>query len=370
MSVEEETGEASRPKTTVLILTPFGFQGMGGIDRLMDEIRKRGDRLPDIELQFLTTRGPGSLKWAPLCFAAAACRMILFRVTRGRCVCHVNLGSRGSTYRKLVLARLARLLGHTTVIHLHGARFHLWYAGVHPLLRTAIRDMLHHAAAMVVLGSFWRDFAVIEVGLDPARVLVLPNASAQRPPRPEEDRVFRILFLGRLGARKGVPVLIDALGILGRTALDWQAVIAGDGDAEPFVTQAKTLGIAERVSFPGWLDDAAVNDRLGHASVLALPSELEGLPMSVIEAYAWGVPVIATPVGSVPDILQDGAQGLIVEIGDAAGLAAALERLARDPTLRRTMGENALRCHRERLEFDAYLTRLADCWRAAAALRS
>ncbi|HEY4163906.1 MAG TPA: glycosyltransferase, partial [Dongiaceae bacterium] len=92
----------------------------------------------------------------------------------------------------------------------------------------------------------------------------------------------------------------------------------------------------------------------------------EGLPISIIEAFAWGIPVIATPVGSIPDILQNENQGFVVPVGDSAALAGALERLIGDPELRRRLGANALAYHRVNLEFGPFLSRLSTCWRAAA----
>ena len=82
----------------MLILTPLGAGGMGGIDRLMDEIRRRcGVAAPDLDLKFLTTRGPGSLLLSPFYCAAAALALIGYRLARGRSVCHVNLASKGYT---------------------------------------------------------------------------------------------------------------------------------------------------------------------------------------------------------------------------------------------------------------------------------
>ncbi|HVM84023.1 MAG TPA: glycosyltransferase family 4 protein [Candidatus Binatia bacterium] len=357
----------TRPTLTVLVLTPLGEGGMGGIDRLMDEIRRRcAAAAPDIAVKFLTTRGPGSLIWAPLYTLAAALSLVRHRLTDGRCVCHANLASKGSTMRKLALTWLAVRLGHATVIHLHGALFHEYYRSVGPFQRRAIDRMYRESRCVIVLGNVWRDFVAETFGLTGSRILVLPNASAARPPREPEATPPEILFLGRLGARKGVPVLVAALGLLAKTDLAWRAEIAGDGDAAPYKAEVERLGLNTRVNFPGWLAEADAHRRLSRAAVLVLPSEAEGLPMAVIEAFAWGVPAVATPVGSIPDILEDGVQGLLMPVGDAPALAGALERLLADPALRQRLGANALDCFRSRLDFAPFMERLVGCWRAAA----
>lgn len=339
---------------------------MGGIDRLMDEIRRRAAAAaPDLDVKFLTTRGPGSLLLSPLYCAAAALALIGHRLRCGRCLCHVNLASKGSTFRKLFLTWIAARLGHATVIHLHGAMFHDYYRSTGGFQRAQIHRMYRDARRIIVLGSVWRDFVAETFRLPASRILILPNASRARPPRPPEAVPPEILFLGRLGERKGVPVLVAALGRLAATGLAWRAEIAGDGDAAPYRAEIARLGLSARVGFPGWIEEAEAHARLSRAAVLVLPSEAEGLPMAIVEAFAWGVPVISTPVGSTPDILHDGIEGLMIPVGDAEALARALERLIGDPELRRRLGANARACFERHLDFGPYMKSLAACWRAA-----
>jgi glycosyltransferase involved in cell wall biosynthesis len=357
-------GVIARP--TILILTPLGEGGMGGIDRLMDEIRRRGkSAAPDLDLKFLATRGQGHILLSPFHCAAAALALIWYRLARGRCLCHVNLASMGSTLRKLFLSGLARRLGHATVIHLHGAQFHEYYRGVGAFQRAQIDRMFRDAARVIVLGSVWRDFVAASFHLPETRILVLPNASAARPPRGAEAVPPEILFLGRLGERKGVPVLIKALGLLAASGLDWRAVIAGDGDAAPYRAEVERLGLKARVTLPGWLGEAETHAHLSRAALLVLPSEAEGLPMAVVEAFAWGLPVVSTPVGSTSDILHDGVEGLLVPVGDVEALARALQRLIADPELRHQLGANARTFFARNLDFGPYLEKLTDCWRNA-----
>jgi glycosyltransferase involved in cell wall biosynthesis len=202
-------------------------------------------------------------------------------------------------------------------------------------------------------------------GLPAERVLVLPNASATRPPREAEAAPPEILFLGEVGPRKGVPVLIAALGRLAKTGLAFRAEIAGNGNTAPYQAEIERLGLGDRVRFPGWLKETEAHRRLARAAVLVLPSEAEGLPMAIVEAFAWGVPVIATPVGSIPDVLHDGVEGFLMQVGDDAGLATTLERVIADAQLRRQLGASARACFQRNLAFGPYMEKLAACWRAA-----
>src|SRR5690606_12083170 len=122
--------------------------------------------------------------------------------------------------------------------------------------------------------------------------------------------------------------------------------------------RAAVLGLEDRVRFTGWVDQDAVRDALAAADVMVLPSYAEGLPLSVLEGLAHGLAVISTPVGAIAEVVEDGVTGLLVQPGDVAGLALALERVIGDPALRARLGaagrarwerEHALAPHARRI---------------------
>lgn len=110
--------------------------------------------------------------------------------------------------------------------------------------------------------------------------------------------------------------------------------LGGDGEASAARALAQRLGIVDRVETPGWMTGATKAQWLARATIYALPSYAEGLPMSVLEAMAAGAPVVATPVGGISDVLSDGVHGLLVPPGDVVALVAALARLLDDAGLR------------------------------------
>jgi hypothetical protein len=123
-------------KMHVVIATPLGEHGKGGVDRIMDVIRSYAGAHPDpaFALHFLTTRGKGSILWSPAYLASAALRLIWLKATGRADVLHVNIGKRGSALRKLVLCSLARRLGLPYVLHLHGSEFSIYWDSVGPSL--------------------------------------------------------------------------------------------------------------------------------------------------------------------------------------------------------------------------------------------
>jgi glycosyltransferase involved in cell wall biosynthesis len=198
------------------------------------------------------------------------------------------------------------------------------------------------------------------------KVVILPNAtpSAATAPEKAKDGRVRISFFGKLGEMKGTPQLVEALALL-RDRADWTATLAGHGDVTGTRAKLLRLQIADRVSVPGWLAPAAAADLLRRTDILVQPSFIDNLPMTILEAFAWGIPVVATPVGVVPDVVVQNVNGLLVPAGDVRALADALAELIDDPALRQRLGAAARRDHAARYEMNGYLSRLAEIWRRA-----
>lgn len=134
----------------------------------------------------------------------------------------------------------------------------------------------------------------------------------------------RFAFVGRLGVEKGVDVLLDALALVHRERPEVTVEIVGDGpEKESLVARARSLGVAEAVTFSGALPPAGVAQALAQAAALVLPSRREGLPSAALEALAVGRPVVASAVGGLPGLLE-GGRGLVVPPGDPRALADAL----------------------------------------------
>jgi glycosyltransferase involved in cell wall biosynthesis len=175
------------------------------------------------------------------------------------------------------------------------------------------------------------------------KVTVLHNAVAPAEGRPHrDDAVPRILTVGRITAQKDPLTLITALGILLRAGHRFTADIVGDGDLEGAVRDhARRLEVSERVVFRGLLRHDAVLRQYEAADIFVLSSRSEGCPNVVLEAMAHGLPVVATAVGGIPELVTHGDSALLVPPGDPDALASALARLLCDRTLRLAMGEAA-----------------------------
>jgi glycosyltransferase involved in cell wall biosynthesis len=351
----------------VLVSTPSGASGQGGIDRIMAALQHELERRDDtgLDVRFAQSRGPGHVGLSVFYMVAFCFRMLVARLAGRLDVVHINVSSYGSTYRKIVISGFAQLLGIPYVLHLHGSEYRTFWKDDSRFRSRRIRAMFEHAARVVVLGRTWRDFVAQRAPGAAGNIVIVPNATAV----PSLEHTggggeVHILFLGRVGERKGVPQLIEALGRLKPTR-DWRATIAGDGDVEAARAKSAELGLAGHVSLPGWVGPAEVASLIASADILVLPSFAENLPVSVIEGMAAGLAVVTTPVGAIEDIITDNQTGLLVPPGDVAALADALARLAGDPALRARLGAAAIAVHRERLELAPFSDALRDVWREA-----
>jgi glycosyltransferase involved in cell wall biosynthesis len=353
----------------VLVATPHGLGGRGGIDRMNDMAIEVISTSPELNVtaERLVTRGRGSLIFAPMVFALALTRLWL-AARRGKVdVLHICLSLKGSAYRKALVARVARHCGVPYVVHLHGGGFEYFWLTAGARVRRAVDRLFLESGKIVVLGRYWAGVFAGWLPQTDGRVVVLANATpgSTIDNEPSKDGQVRLTFLGELGRRKGTPQLMEALGRLaGRE--DWTATLGGNGDVEETRACAQRLGLAERVEIPGWLDAEATARVLRRSDILVLPTFIENLPMIILEAFACGIPVITTPVAAITEVVEHERNGLLVPVGDIGALADALRRLIDDRELRQRLGRTARADHARAYDIRDYVARLVNLWREAA----
>lgn len=183
-------------------------------------------------------------------------------------------------------------------------------------------------------------------GLDLGR---FPAPPAARAPRDGSDPAapLRLLCVGRLVAKKGHDDLIDAVAAL-PASLHWRLELIGNGETRRALeAQVEARGLSARVSFRGSLAQPEVIAAMREADLFVLPTkpapggDRDGLPNVLMEAASQNLPILATGFAGTPEFLTDGVHGVLVPPGEPAALAAALERLAGEPALRRRFGEAA-----------------------------
>jgi glycosyltransferase involved in cell wall biosynthesis len=213
-----------------------------------------------------------------------------------------------------------------------------WVVRRLPALLPFLRWSIESADVVTAISS---STAAAVGAVSPRRVDVIPFPAATSPGdaalgRREGGTDVRVLFVGRLVERKGVEVLIEAVSRL-TERLDVRLTIVGDGPRAAAISElVRSSGLEDRVTLTGRVDDAELRAAYETADVFALPAivdrrgDTEGLGVVLLEALEFGVPVVASEAGGIPDIVRDGETGWLVPPGDADALARAIEDVASD----------------------------------------
>ena len=299
-----------------------------------------------------TYRDPRPLRRLAV-FLAGLARLTSWSLRGRGHIVHVHATVRGSAYRKAVCVLWAKAMRRQVVLHIHSGAGDIatFRDSRGPLSLALIRAALRAADAVLAVSAASAE-ALRTAGVE-ERIDVVPNAAPLVPPLERPDRPdgeVAVLYLGGFAnPAKGGDVLVEALPLALRLAPQLRMTLAGPG--EPTPQDAARIGAAEGVEWVGWLDGAGKDAALRAATVFVMPSRSEGLPMALMEAMAYGLPVVASRVGGIPEVLDDGVEGLLVPVEQPAALAEALCRLAGDGELRRAMGA-AARGRIERIDDD------------------
>jgi glycosyltransferase involved in cell wall biosynthesis len=260
-------------------------------------------------------------------------------------IVHVHGVFRKSFIRKLPLILMAKAMRKPVIFHVHAATFEgAFNWPVAPMIRWMFASM----DKVIALSPFWA--AGIQSRCPRADVVSLPNPVIVPPResvRPSEMKEPRILFLGNLEPRKGFRDLLMAMPAVLEIVPTAKLVFAGDGDIEGARLLASKLHINASVVLLGFVRGERKTKELQRAAVLCLPSYDEGVPMALLEGMSYAIPIVATPVGGIPDLICSGENGLLVSAGDVEALARAIVSLLTNPHLSANIG-NAGFAHVER----------------------
>jgi glycosyltransferase involved in cell wall biosynthesis len=300
----------------------------------------------------VVTHRDGSRVWKIRTFASAVPRYVRALVGARPDLVHLHMSSSGSFVRKAVLFWIARAFRVPVLVHIHSGRFDRFHARLPAPLRWAVRSVLTRAAVVVTLGEGWA--ARISRIAPRARVEVVPNAVVVPGTAPARaGGPLNVVFLGAICAAKGAFCLLDAWAKLaaeqdGRVPA--HLTLAGDRGVDDARRTIAELGIDGSAEVRDWLPASEVAALLASADVFVLPSRSEGQPMAVLEAMARGVCVVASDVGGIPELVEDGRSGVLVPPDDVDALVHALRQVLDDRGLRERMGDEARR--RVLAEFD------------------
>lgn len=272
-------------------------------------------------------------------------KVIICLIINNVSIVHIHFSERGSFIRKNIIMNISKLFKKKVIIHMHGAEFKEYYNSCIPRKKDKIKHFLLSADKVIVLGENWNEFVkTIDKNINTD---IIPNFVECV----DESAVYNtndvnILFLAVLIKRKGIYELVEAVNQLikekNETSCNINVIVAGSGIEEQKLKKlVRDLKIDDKFEFKGWVNKEQKIDILKKSQIFVLPSYNEGLPVSILEAMSYGLPIISTNVGSIEDAVKDNYNGIIVNPGNVSELKNAIHKLMKDKNLWNIFSQNS-----------------------------
>lgn len=376
--MERETHEGKKVKR-IFIACPWTPLG-GGMFKVADYLIQSQEPEKVAEGQRATllpldTRGGKSALMSALYLLKAFGLLVKAKFKGDLSGVHINMAERLSMFRKTLVILVAKMLGFPVLLHLHAAQLHHFYAKLPAFLQAYTRWAFSKADMVAVLGLNSQEFVSKTLKVAPEKLVIITNGvpypKMDRNPYSKTNNKVRVIFLGNLSERKGVSDLLEAIARSDAFKRDLaEAVFIGSGDVLGYQKKAAGLGVSGNVNFIGWADQAAAQEWMATADVLALPSYDEGLPLVILEALGNGVAVLCTSVGEIGHNLTNNQDSVFVSPGDIDEIAQGLDRLTFDEDFRSKISENGKKLFQQRYSLESFSNSVAKVHQEVFGVRS
>lgn len=293
----------------------------------------------EYEIKYVPTHFDGNKLIVAFHFLLRYIQIIFLVLTDNFKIAHLHTAERGSFWRKYLIAKTLKYFNIKIVMHHHGAEFEEFYDNASPKSKHRIRNMLEMVDVNIVLSKSL--IPMIRNKAPNAHIKVLYNAVKTYEQNNYNINATNILFLGRLGQRKGVYDLLASIAEIDKVLpQEIKFYLCGDGEIGLVQKHIKDLGIAHRILHVGWINTKEKVQYFAHTMINILPSYNEGLPMTILETMAYGIPNISTAIASIPEVISHGQTGCLIQPGDISDICKNLLLLVNDSNLRKQISNN------------------------------
>jgi glycosyltransferase involved in cell wall biosynthesis len=321
-----------------------------------------------------------SWKWGSafrkiLTFAYALHRFIYLMVFKPVDLVHLHMAHGASFYRKAILALLSRAFRKPYIIQLHSGLLEQ-FAMQSPVHKRLVRFILDRACAILVLyeEARWkarrltsnRQLFVLPNPVNSNRMVTNLDADEPETDSPKglpNQANVQILFMGDIVPQKGILDLLKVIPKIEDHCPNVKFILCGHGRTRKLKRLCEEKGVGHLVEFRGWVTGQEKAQIFQRADIFVLPSHLDELPVAILEAMAYRLPVIATRTGGIPEAVEHGRTGLLIPPGDLNKLAESLVYLIERPMQRLDMGTNGQQLVKERFGRDYVAERLASVYK-------
>ena len=336
------------------------FEAKGGITTVVNgypgsELEKH------FQMRYIETYCDGS-KWKKLGKAIGAyLEFLKVLLTDKPDLLHIHAAFGASFYRKAPFVYLAYFLNVPVILHIHGAEWSPFFSEASGAEKKWKKKIINKCSRIIVLSDEWGK--KLEEATASDKIAVVENFSAitDFEKSNTNQSKWKVLFLGFLCKRKGCFNIPDVVTKVCNEMENVTFILAGSGEDEDYqclIELIQKYDCENHVDFPGWIRGKEKEELLKIADIFFLPSYAEGMPMSILEAMGYGLPVVSTTVGGIPQLVEHGVNGYLYEPGDVDGFTEGILRLLRDPELRDRMGKAGYDRVKESFSFEAHTEKI------------
>ena len=314
----------------------------GGISSVIRNYLKY-EKWQNFNIKFIPTHKGNNKIFKMLFFILSMIKIDLSLITKKYDIAHIHVSERGSIWRKrIIINHIKRLSKETKIIlHHHGAEFDRFYNNLNENKKQKVNDMLGKVDVNIVLSK--RLINTIRNKRPDAKIDVLYKGVNVNDRNLYNNDGNIILFLGRLGTRKGIydllNVIYDIKGQLKKKNIE--VYMCGNGEIDKVKKIVKEYDLETIVQHIGWINAEEKVKIFKKCIINILPSYNEGLPMTILETMSWGIPNISTNIASIPEVIKNGQNGYLIKPGDKKTMTRLIMKLVNDKEKRFEISKNA-----------------------------
>ncbi|WP_025907748.1 glycosyltransferase family 4 protein [Priestia flexa] len=241
-------------------------------------------------------------------------------------IVHIHSSFGPSFYRKIPFVYISKWFKKFIINHCHGADFNTFYVNADKRKKKLVKRVYNQCDKVIALSNEWRENLIQIVPKE--KITVIENYSIVNEDalkqRETKQNGKQVLFLGEIGKRKGCYDIPDVIDQVTKSIPEVKFVLGGSGDISNITELIKKKNLEKNVSFPGWVRGEEKDRLLRDSDIFFLPSYNEGMPMAILDAMGYGLPIISTDVGGISKIVKENINGKIHKPGDVNGFAESI----------------------------------------------
>lgn len=274
-------------------------------------------------------------------------------------IVHINSSFGFSFYRKIYYIYLGKLFKAKIVNHIHGAEFDTFFENATDKKRRLITRTYNKCDCLIALSDEWKD--KLKCIVPEAKIRVVENYSILHRDHAKNEWHNNILFLGEVGRRKGCCDIPDVAKLVKARIPNCKFIVAGNvlqDDYSIIKEKITQYEISDCISFPGWVRGKEKDNLLSTADIFFLPSYNEGMPMSILDAMGYALPIVSTTVGGIPKIVKNQVNGYVCDPGNVNEFAMRIIEILQDKSICKKYGNKSLEIIKESYSLDAHIQKI------------